>query len=356
MDEDTERTPRSGPRETPYQAWQKAEGLPVYRGAYVADLYTLGVAPWPRIGQNGAFVNLAEQEQDDAWVIEVAPAGQTEVIHHLFEATVFVLDGRGATTLWQEGRPRQTVEWQRGSIFSPPLNCHYQHFNLDGQRPARLVAVTNAPMVMNLYRDTSFFFEDRYVFAERYNVEDDYFTSPGEKTSRNSWKTNLIADIRSFALDRNRNRGAGGFLTSFTLSNNQMVGHCSEFPPGTYKKAHRHGVGAHVFILGGQGFSLLWFAGEDEPRKVDWKDGSVLSPREMEYHQHFNTGPGAARYLALRLGMLDARHYLGFGRDQPQQIEYEEEDPSIYERYARECARSGAEVVLPRPRYGQLVS
>jgi len=133
VDQDTERTPRSGPRETPYQAWQRAEGLPISRGAYVADLYALEVAPWSRIGQNGAFVNRAEQEQDDAWVIEVAPGA----------------------------RPKST----------PPV-----------------------------------------------------------------------------------------------------------------------------------------------------------------------------------------RGYLGFGRDQPQQIEYEEEAPSIYDRYACECARSGAEVVLPRPRYGQLVS
>jgi len=239
--------------ESPYQSWQKGEGLPVYKGAYVPDLYTLEVAAWPRIGQKAAFVNLAEQEHDDAWVIEIAPGGQTEVIHHLFEATIFALDGRGATTIWQADGPKRTVEWQSGSIFSPPLNCYYQHFNLDGQRPARLVAVTNAPMVMNIYRDAGFFFEDRSVFSARYNAEEYYFTGPGEKTARNAWKTNFIPDIRSFTLDQNLNRGAG------------------------------------------------------------------------------------------------------FGREQPEQIEYEDEDPSIYETYAAECARSGAEIVLPRPRYREAV-
>ncbi len=58
--------------------------------------------------------------------------------------------GRGATTLWQAGSDRkQTVEWQRGSVFSPPLNCFYQHFNLDGQSPARLFSVTHCPTVIN---------------------------------------------------------------------------------------------------------------------------------------------------------------------------------------------------------------
>jgi len=92
----------------------------------------------------------------------------------------------------------------------------------------------------------------------------------------------------------------------FILANNQSVGHCSQFPPGTYKRAHRHGVGAHVIILDGQGYSLLWFEGE-ERRRVDWKDGSVISPKEWEYHQHFNTGPTAARYIAFRLGDLNTR-------------------------------------------------
>ena len=90
--------PRRGERrESPYQEWQSSEGIPVYTGSYVDNLYTLELADWPRTGQSGAFVNLADQEQDDAWVVELAPAGNTEVQHHLCEATVFVLTGRGAT-------------------------------------------------------------------------------------------------------------------------------------------------------------------------------------------------------------------------------------------------------------------
>src|SRR5207302_10009278 len=87
-------------RETPYQAWQKTEGIPIYRGSAVADLYGLGLAAWPRTGQRGAFVNLAEQEHDDAYVLEIAPRGQTKVLHYLFEATLYVLGGHGATATW----------------------------------------------------------------------------------------------------------------------------------------------------------------------------------------------------------------------------------------------------------------
>ena len=55
----------------------------------MSDLYALELAPWARMGQNGAILNLADQEEDDGWVVEIAPAGSTEVQHHLCEATVF---------------------------------------------------------------------------------------------------------------------------------------------------------------------------------------------------------------------------------------------------------------------------
>src|SRR5688572_17555962 len=92
-----------GPRETAYDLWQKAEGIPIYTGSHVTDLHTAEVKPWARVGQKGAFINLAAQQQNDGWIIEIAPGGQTEPMHHLFESTFYILDGRGATTIWQQG-------------------------------------------------------------------------------------------------------------------------------------------------------------------------------------------------------------------------------------------------------------
>src|SRR5437867_3401281 len=113
---------RRGRGPTPYQAWQEAEGIPVYGGSFLNDLYSLELAPWPRLGQRGAFANLADQEEDDGHVVQISPGGQTTVQHHLYESVVYVLTGRGATTFWQEGGRKQTVEWERGSVFAPPLN------------------------------------------------------------------------------------------------------------------------------------------------------------------------------------------------------------------------------------------
>lgn len=94
---------------------------------------------------------------------------------------------------------------------------------------------------------------------------------------------------------------------------------------------------------------------EHERVKVDWKDGTVFSPRDLEYHQHCNTGRRPTRCLAFRLGALDIRGaQLLPGCDYQREIEgiaYEEEDPEIYELFERRCAKNGAEVELPRPTY-----
>jgi quercetin dioxygenase-like cupin family protein len=344
-----------GPRETAYDLWQKAEGIPIYTGSHVADLHTAELKPWARVGQKGAFINLAAQQQNDGWVIEITPGGQTEPMHHLFESTFYILDGRGATTIWQQGSSKkQTVEWQAGSLFSPPLNCHYQHFNLDGQKPARLFTATTAPLQINIARDPEFVFDCDYVFKDRYNSEDDYFTNPGKKLATRRWQTNFIPDTRGFKLEEWKERGAGGSNMFFVMSGNAMSAHMSEFPPGTYKKAHKHGPGAEIIILSGVGYSLLWYRGKPK-QQVPWKEGSIFSPRDGEYHQHFNSGPEPARYLAYTFGALVVSNTQATaGADVSEkeggwQIEYEDEDPDVIDLFEKECTSHGAKVTMGHP-------
>ena len=82
----------------------------------------------------------------------------------------------------------------------------------------------------------------------------------------------------------------------------RMHAHISEMPPGTYKKAHRHGPGAHVMCVVGTGFSLLWFEGQKDFLRIDWKHGMVFPPADRQLHQHFNTSNRPARYLATGVG------------------------------------------------------
>ncbi|MBM2809688.1 MAG: hypothetical protein HW416_447 [Chloroflexi bacterium] len=341
-------------RSTPYWRWQHGEGVPIYYGSFVEDLHTAEVGFWPRVGQKGAIVNLAEQEKNDGWLIEIAPGAHTDPLHHVFESTSYVLDGRGATTIWQPGSSaKQTVEWQAGCLFSPPLNCYYQHFNLDGQKPTRLFSATSAPLMMNVIREDAFIFDNPYVFNSRYGADDDYFTDPGKRLGNREWETNFLPDVRGFGLDDFSERGGTNMF--FRMSANQMSAHISEFPPGTYKKAHRHNAGAELLIVKGTGYSLLWFK-DQEPEKVDWKDGTIFSPRNAQYHQHFNTGPTNARYLAFGFWGLVVMNRGDYGAARSEQeggwqIEYGDENPKILALFERECAAHGAKVTLPHPFY-----
>ncbi len=138
----------------------------------------------------------------------------------------------------------------------------------------------------------------------------------------------------------------------FELAESTMGAHISEFQVGMYKKAHRHGPGAHVLILSGEGYSTMWPEGK-EMMRINWKPGSILVPPEGWFHQHFNSGNRPARYLALK--MLSRRYKLTPGKiksDVPLnqggwQIEYEDEDPEIRRVFEEECARSGTTVIMP---------
>jgi hypothetical protein len=60
--------------------------------------------------------------------------------------------------------------------------------------PARYVAVTNAPLVINLYEDIKFVFNTKHDFKNRFNGEPDYFSAKGEQkglpcSSPTSWRT-----------------------------------------------------------------------------------------------------------------------------------------------------------------------
>ena len=342
--------PRLAERHTAYEHWLEAEGVPVHRGSAVANLHELELGPWPRLGGSGAYATLADQQDADSYVVEIPAGGTLNGERHLFEELTYVLSGRGTTEVWQEdGDPRRTLEWQRGSVFAMPLNAAHRHHNTSGKEPARLYAVTSLPKMLNLVRDRDFIFKNPWRFRERFDAQSEYFTDPGQDLGQRQWKTNFIPDVRSFELKTWAARGGKGTNRMFSLASSAMAAHISQFSVGTYKKAHRHGAGAHVIILNGTGYSLLWEEGQPR-RKIPWREGSVLSPADKEFHQHFNTGGDPARYLAFRWNNAEFPiegfdHYTR-RMEGGDQIEYENEDPRVREEYEAELRGAGVRSLM----------
>ena len=88
-------------QKSPYDIWQEWEGIPVYKGFIADSLLKLKLAEWERTGGKGAFVNLdGAGGTCDAVIHEIPPGGELKPQRHMFEQMIFVLQGQGATTIW----------------------------------------------------------------------------------------------------------------------------------------------------------------------------------------------------------------------------------------------------------------
>jgi hypothetical protein len=190
-----------GENRSSYRSWVESEGIPLIEGFFIEDIRKVRLEPWARTGGLACRICLTGTgETNDAYICEI-PAGKAlKPQRHLFEELIYIVRGHGATTVWNHPESKHTFEWQEGSVFSPPLNSWYQHFNGNGSEPARYLAVTSAPCMMNLLHSTDFIFNCDYVFTDRFNSQTDYFSSPGTWYAGRTWQTNFVADVKNLKL------------------------------------------------------------------------------------------------------------------------------------------------------------
>jgi hypothetical protein len=97
-----------------------------------------------------------------------------------------------------------------------------------------------------------------------------------------------------------------------------------------------------VVILSGEGYSLMWPEGE-EPQRFEWQVGTLVVPPNMWLHQHFNSGPTPARYLAFK--HWSPRNAQGVPiswisrRLGGTQIDYADEHPKVRQLFADALAK-----------------
>jgi mannose-6-phosphate isomerase-like protein (cupin superfamily) len=337
-----------------YLEWIEKEGLRVAEGLSL-DLFEVETAPWPRYGVKGAAAHFTGSgDYCNMFLLEIPAGGSTSQQQHLYEEIFYILEGRGSTQLEFTDGHKRSFEWGPRSLFAIPLNARHRHFNASGMQRALMVETTTLPMIMNIFHNEEFIFNTPGAFADREGQEK-YYAGEGDlhmiRPGNNIWETNFVPDLLALDLTPWEERGQGSQYISFVLGEGVMHAHMSEIAPATYKKGHRHAAGTHVLTLTGDGYSLLWYEGEPEFTRVEWKHGVVFPPCEGQFHQHFVTSNHASRYIATGLGNL--RYPLTQAKRRQKQrialsvkeggnqIEYEDQDPRIHQMWLEEMRKRG---------------
>jgi quercetin dioxygenase-like cupin family protein len=357
----------------PYDRFMEDEGIPCFRGIGVRRVQDLPMTPWKRLGGRGSYIQLYGTE--GLWgmyVVEVPGAGALNPEQHLYEKLVLVVEGRGTTEVWQEGQSKKHVfEWQKGSLFTIPLNAHHRIINA-ASSPAILLCGTSAPNVMNLVDNPNFVFGCPYAFRERFSGADDFFkpnedVEPDPVRGLAMRRTNIIPDIINCELPLDNRRSPGYRRVEPLMANNRFYQFLGQYETGRYSKAHKHHSTAVLICVKGKGYTYTW---PERYGLMPWKDGhadkilrqdyepvGIVSAAPMSgdwFHQHFGTSAeglrvaawhGPNNHPALKPGRPGEKLKDVWAQDIDKggaAIPYHLEDPAIRAEYEETLRREGA--------------
>jgi gentisate 1,2-dioxygenase len=224
----------------------------------------------------------------DARVVELEPGERTSTHRHAHDAVCFVLEGQGVTTVGDRRYP-----WLRWDALHTPAWSWHRHENT-GRTRARIFAVTDAPLIATLglsriddigddppapdeppsgrpSADGGYDAElaaARAMWEERRSAR--RHTSFGDLVLRSSprgSRTALLVD-----------RSLGYRTTGLSIALFQI-------PPGGKQANHRHPGEALLYIVEGEGHSVI------DGVRYDWREGDAPIVNQYVWHQHFNSSP-----------------------------------------------------------------
>lgn len=335
-----------------YNRWVESLGLPIHKGYYFEDLRTLEVAPWEERGCNAAFIQLTGLDVTEVRIAEIPGGKTTRPAKLALDEVMYVVEGQGLTKIWAEGHPARVIEWGKRSLMCIPRNHYAQFTNMRGDKPARLLHYNYLPLGLAMIPDPEYFFNDTYSSHRILDEQQDGFYSeakvfPGAGAT---WIGNFFPDLSLWdQLTVQRLRGGGKFVR-ILYPGSQMASHLAVFPSRTYKKAHRHGAGFVIVVPAGEGYSVMWLEGE-EKRVFPWHEGSLISPADRMFHQHFNLGTSDARYLALWPAPLPGVRAEQIADLKGDQIEFPDEDPWLRQNFEAELAKRQLTSDMPEEAY-----
>ena len=356
---------------TPYDAFMESEGIPVFRDIGISKVQNLPLVAWKRKGGRGHYIQLYGTETKwGCYVVEVPPAGALNPEKHLYEEIFLVVEGRGTTEVWQEGDARKPVfEWQKGSMFSIPMNAWYRLVNATSGG-ALLLAGTTAPNVLNQLNSVEAVFDNPFVFRDRFSGAADFYKpkddiEPDPVRGLAMRRTNFIPDAVNCDLPLDNRRSLGWRRVEPFMTGNCFYFWIGQHENGRYSKAHAHTSAAVLICLTGKGYTYSW---PERCGETPWRNGHANEVRRLDYepvgmvtaapggarwyHQHFSVAPEPFRLTAWfgphnpgrDPGAPGAKHtdYTAIDVNQGgTAIPYWMEDPYIRAEYGATLAQNG---------------
>jgi len=366
----------------PYDKFMESEGIPVFRDIGIRDIRDLPLKPWKRVGGKGSYIQLYGTEGKwGCYAIEVPPAGQLHPEKHMFEKIYLVIEGRGSTEVWLEGEEnnKQVFEWQKGSLFSIPMNAWHRIVNATNDS-ALLQAGTTAPVVINALQNIDAVFNNPYVFREQFSTDQDFYKENEELEADPvrglaMRRTNFVADAIDCHLPLDNRRSPGWRRVEPFMTNNTFYYWIGQHEGGRYSKAHAHTSAAILFCLKGKGYTYTWpehlgptpwqDGNADQVRRIDYIPGGMITAAPggaRWYHQHFSASKEPLRLTAWfgphnpgrDPGPPGEKHMDYTGMELPEggtAIPYWMEDPFLRKEYEAILAKEGTQTRMDASLY-----
>lgn len=235
----------------------------------------------------------------DCRIVEIPPGGKTSVHRHSFDAIMFIIDGRGSTTI--DG---VRYDWQKWDALHLPVWAWHSHANSDERKPARYLAFTTAPL-MALFNLLAV--EDigemaspppqgparglsEALAAARRMGDRSFYTRELERALDQEQARRNATVITKWNKDRlvvNRKGSRSAFLVDPSLGyrTTGLTAVLYQIAPGSRQASHRHGGEAVLYVADGKGYSVV------DGERYDWETGDAVLVGKWAWHQHFNVDP-----------------------------------------------------------------
>ena len=292
---------------TSYDLFMESEGIPIFRDIGVNKVQNLPLLPWSRMGGKGTYIQLHGTEGKwGCYVVEVPGAGALNSEKHLYEEIYYVVEGRGTTEVWLDrDSKRHMFEWQKGSLFSIPVNAWHRVINASSS-PALLLGGTTAPNLINLIGNVDAIFDCPYQFKDRFSSADDFYSykddiEPDPVRGLAMRRTNFLPDIVHCDLPLDNRRSPGSRRVEPFMTGNKFYLWIGQHENGRYSKAHAHTSAAVLICLTGKGYTYTW---PEQLGTTPWKDGKAAEVKRVDYEPvgMVSAAPGGARWYHQHFG------------------------------------------------------